>query len=701
MKTMNHSRAAISTAFALLCLLVLFNVSVVMGQTAGKDGNLNLNATSVVNTYTRLTANASVGNTSLTVQSNTGITAGDLVMIYQAQGAVINTASNQGNTYGEITDYANAGHYELRGVLSVAGTTTINLTAAVQNNYSVSGNTQVVRVPQYNNATIRSAGTLRATAWDGQVGGIVALRVTNTLTVTGQINVSGQGFRGGTLTVGNSATTDFTVFRSTSANDGAMKGESIAGLATSLTNGGYSRGAAANGGGGGNTHNGGGGGGANGNNGNTWNGAGVMCSSCTGTAAWALDSAYILNGNSLTTSSGGGRGGYTYSHTDMNALTLGPGDATWTGNYRRQRGGMGGRPLQSFPCFRVFMGGGGGAGNANNNSGGAGGNGGGIVLIIANSVATGGTGSINANGNNGGTTTNTYNDAPGGGGGGGTILIYATAITGVTLNANGGNGGNQLITNAEAEGPGGGGGGGFIATSFTGVTRNANGGTGGTTTSTALTEWPTNGATDGASGEIRTDMCNVPLPVELTMFAAKKSAAGVLLRWSTATENNNFGFEVERSVDGGEWEYLGFVEGAGNTSAPRDYSFNDKQVFSISANTKAEYRLRQIDRDGQFEYSPSVNVNLSEAPVLMELQAYPNPTQAFSSIRFTLSEEQHVALSVFNALGQQVVSLANNEVYPAGSYALPLDASSFLPGAYLVRLATESGSLTRRIVVTR
>src|SRR5690606_33920236 len=205
-------------------------------------------------------------------------------------------------------------------------------------------------------------------------------------------------------------------------------------------NGSFGRGAPANAGGGGTAHNAGGGGGANGNNGLFWTGQGVMSLAVTGSAAWLLDPAAIANGDQLTTSAGGGRGGYTYAADDEDALSLAPGDTDWGGNLRRERGGLGGRPLENAVDGRLFLGGGGGAGDGNNNAAGAGGNAGGLVVLITAALA--GSGSVPANGNAGQNTSGTHNAGPGGGGGGGSIVIDAGLLSGVALSAVGGAGGN-------------------------------------------------------------------------------------------------------------------------------------------------------------------------------------------------------------------------------------------------------------------
>jgi hypothetical protein len=323
----------------------------------------------------------------------------------------------------------------------------------------------------------------------------VAITAGQSINLDGEIDVAGKGFRGGPADDDTSSdvTANVVTYRSTSSLDGARKGEGIGGFLVS-----YSRGAPGNGGGGGNAYNAGGGGGANGRQGGTWTGQGVLDDTVPGAAAWMLDPAY-----GTSASEGGGRGGYTFSNSNRNALTEGPYDTDWAGNYRREHGGLGGRPLDNDPATRLYFGGGGGAGDGNNTHAGAGGSGGGIVIVIAPQI-TGTGGWIIANGSAGqpadSSSGDAGGDAAGGGGGGGTVVIQATTIEGIAIEAKGGAGGSQTVNNgSEAEGPGGGGGGGYVAVSST-VTINVSGGPGGTTTSSSLTEFPSNGATRGHDG---------------------------------------------------------------------------------------------------------------------------------------------------------------------------------------------------------
>ncbi|MBL0213438.1 MAG: OmpA family protein [Myxococcales bacterium] len=491
----------------------------------GQTGALSITtANTIVNQYGVLAANAAAGALSITVTNindftatapfTTGLAAGDLVMLYQPQGTTIDATDTV--AYGSVTALGGAGTYELVHVASVVGAT-INLEAGCSGlrfAYTTAGATQVIRVPQATTLTISGAGSLTARTWDGARGGVLAVHAQASATVGGAgIDVTGRGFRGGAADDVTTNPPGTTTIRSASNASGGEKGESIAGYQgryDTAFNGRFGRGAPANGGGGGDAHNAGGGGGANGDNARPWTGAGVMDNAVTGSAAWTVDPDFAANGNALTNSSGGGRGGYTFSGADQNALTVGPGTASWGGDNRRNVGGLGGRPLAAIATSRVFLGGGGGAGDGNNTAAGAGGAGGGLVLLVAPTVS--GTGSITANGAPGVNSAHDPGDAPGGGGAGGSVIVQATSLSGVAIHADGGVGGNQTLSaNLEAEGPGGGGGGGFVATSGGAVTATVVGSLGGTANRPTVTEFPSNGATRGAQGLTSATLGQLPI----------------------------------------------------------------------------------------------------------------------------------------------------------------------------------------------
>jgi gliding motility-associated-like protein len=514
--------------YCLAFTLLFASFSFVGFSQKAKDGVETFsNGQYVLNRYAALVANANAGDLFITVDdinklsgsapgiansfnpyANDGINTGDLFLIIQIQGATIN--SDNGSTYGNIIDYAGTGNYELKEVSTVSGNR-INFCPGLLNAYgaNITRKTMVVRVPRLSTLTINNGATLSAIAWNGQTGGAVVVEVDGDITINGLINASGLGFRGGQA-VPKDGEFGISDYRTNVLKNGSEKGESIAGDVTiyqSLYGGALAKGSPANGGGGGNGHNSGGGGGSNaGINDviNGWNGTGVKENRTTPTnwtAAWNLESPGFAN----NISPGGGRGGYTYSTGEQDAITQGPNNAAWQGDNRRNEGGFGGRPLDYSSKRKLFFGGGGGAGDGNNLSAGSGGNGGGIVLLISFGNI-GGIGSILSNGAAGDDTKFEHRDAAGGGGGGGAIVLLAkNMLNGINVFADGGRGGSQLNQGPyivkEAEGPGGGGGGGYIGTTAsTGISTSVKGALGGKSGSRNVTEFEPNGATGGANG---------------------------------------------------------------------------------------------------------------------------------------------------------------------------------------------------------
>jgi gliding motility-associated-like protein len=521
-----------------LCLGVIWLMSIgTLFAQRGKNGIFIVTASNtVVNEYTQLTSNAFSGSPFIAVTSsnlNTNnrfpnpLEAGDLLMIIQLQGVEISGSSvpdGNGNTFGlpkdstwgTITNYNNCGNHEWAQVKSVVDPTTIELDCGLQNDYTASGKVLVIRVPRYESLVINAGASINCDIWNGNTGGIVAIEVNGDITNNGQITTSARGFRGGVIDNQSNLLGVGDVSHS-NMQFGGEKGESVAGFQNdyNVVGGRYCKGAPANGGGGGNAHNAGGGGGGNGGNINQYFAVG---NPSLATANWANAWNLELPGLANITSSGGGKGGYTASNSNQNALIVGPGAAAWGGDLRRAQGGYGGRPLD-YSTGRIFMGGGGGAGDGNDGFTGAGGRAGGMIYLVNFGNITG-SGSITADGANGGNAQGTGNppfngltgqDGAGGGGAGGTIIIKTTgSISGVSASAIGGNGGNQVLQSGpfgpgitEAEGPGGGGSGGYINSSAP-ITANVNGGANGTTNSSGLTEFTPNGATAGGAGTVET-----------------------------------------------------------------------------------------------------------------------------------------------------------------------------------------------------
>lgn len=548
--TNNNMRKKIKLA----CLFISISFQFVFAQ-RGKDLPLTVSTIDrIVNEYAVLTADANAGNTSISVDNNnlntnsrfaSALAQGDLIMIVQVQGASVfgnffvdgagvSFGLPKDSSWGEILNYNNCGNYELAEVFAVAGSNTIQLNCALQNNYTAAGKVQIVRMPRYASLTVNNASSITCDAWNGTKGGIVAIEVDGATIVNGSIAATGRGFRGGV--VDNQSSFGSNDVASTSSTLGGEKGEGIAGYQNdyNVIGGRYCKGAPANGGGGGNMHNGGGGGGANGGNPLNWIAVGNPSLATANWAnAWNLEWPGLAN----ATSSGGGKGGYTASINNQNALNIGPNVGSWGGDNRNKQGGYGGRPL-NYTANKIFFGGGGGAGDGNDGYTGAGGAAGGIVFLKCYSGVSG-SGTIASNGNNG---VNSFGSAPangiagndgaGGGGAGGTIFIQTNStISGINLIANGGEGGDQILTKgflvfppiSEAQGPGGGGGGGYINTTVA-ATSTVNGGIHGVTNSPSLSEFPPNGATTGGVGTVLNNLSSFDLSVTDVAVCAGNTA---------------------------------------------------------------------------------------------------------------------------------------------------------------------------------
>jgi hypothetical protein len=186
------------------------------------------------------------------------------------------------------------------------------------------------------------------------------------------------------------------------------------------------------------------------------------------------------------------------------------------------------------------------------------------------------------------------------------------------------------------------------------------------------------------------------LPVELVAFTARNTAEGVQLAWRTASEQNNAGFEVQRrSEKASEWQVLGFVRGAGTTAEAQSYTFLDK-----SASGKVQYRLKQIDFDGQFEYSNIIEVDAGAPKQFALEQNYPNPFNPSTTIRYQLPVASEVKLEVYDVLGKKIATLVN-ERQSAGSYQVVWNASGLSSGTYFYRLQAGTFVETKKMIMVK
>jgi photosystem II stability/assembly factor-like uncharacterized protein len=196
------------------------------------------------------------------------------------------------------------------------------------------------------------------------------------------------------------------------------------------------------------------------------------------------------------------------------------------------------------------------------------------------------------------------------------------------------------------------------------------------------------GVVVGTSGTmLRTE--NGGLPVELVSFTASVNNNDVTLNWSTATELNNRGFEIERKVGENEFEQIGFVPGFGTTTETKNYQFKDANLNSGTYT----YRLKQVDFDGTFEYSNEINVDVTN-PFQFELsQNYPNPFNPSTTIQFSIANSEMVNIAIYNELGEKVSELVNS-VLSSGNHSVQFDAMGLASGIYIVKMRAGEFSKT-------
>lgn len=599
--------------------------------------------TGTVNSYGAVTLVDTTANTVLLANPafSASLAVNDLVLIYQTQGASIQTGTvNSG--FGTISSINGAGSFEFGRVCSIDGTD-VAIDNKLVNTYfdpaASDASIQMIKVPEYSDAEV--TGTLTADAWDGDKGGILALSVLDTLYINGTIDLSEKGFRGGTKI--SNVTAPFCNFTTVASNyaypspqgafSGAAKGEGIAVFTAGQE---YGRGPQANGGGGGNGHNAGGAGGGNGGDGGAGGERVASIFSCQGIYPG-------LSGKSLATS------GY------------------------------------SVGTQRAFLGGGGGAGDDNNGASGDGGNGGGLVLILANVIT--GTGSIETNG---GTVTTIGSDGNAGGGAGGSILLNANIIdgAGLTFSATGGNGGRTSIN---CEGPGGGGSGGVIWSSvgLGGATTQITGGTAGQATACANN---TQGATNGSAGQVLTSglappqgtnpvPCILETPIILSSISQAQTAR---LFWESPGSTVQAWF-LQEKTESGNWERIrSFVPAEGITTVRRGA---ESRTFRIEA----------LDPDGLIRFSNQVEI---EATGSDQFTAVVLQNQGNSELRLgALTPREPVFLTIYEPSGkviQKVEFIANSSQHDQR-----LSTPELSSGYYLLSIRHEGVSTTLPLLIIR
>ena len=641
-------------------LLCLFAGSELYSQTTNISGVINT-------TFTAVNSVSAVTN-SVNVATTAGFNAGDTVLLIQMQGATINTSNSA--AFGDITSMGNAGNYEINVVCSVDGIgneITLQNTFARSYDSGASAGVQLIKVETYTNAII--AGPLSANAWNGSTGGVLVFQTTGWLRMRpgNSVDIDDIGFGGGDHLIipdacgcsfgGDPTHSDF--YYAYGSALGAPKGEGIAPFTVGREAG---KGKQANGGGGGVDHNAGGGGGGN--------------------------------------YGAGGEGGQPCTTRSC-----------FFGQYCRGfHPGVGGLSLSSdINMNKIFLGGGGGAGDDNGGAGSGGAPGAGIAIILADSIF-GNAGTIYARGAQAGTGAG---DGVGGGGAGGTVLVQARTFHATSpfgVQAFGGQGGisSWSVNTYNSKGKGGGGGGGVFWYSGGTVPGNftidVSGGAAGYESSSgnAPCYLQTGGATDGGAGAAMTNL-SIPqsttgfpvcvLPVEYSHITAEKAGSMARIDWQTYQELNASHFEIERSIDGQDFQAIGSVMSQGERGG--EYTYTDVEPFA-GVNF---YRLRQFDLDGSDRVSKVVAVSYGEDDIILT-KLYPNPVRVSDPLNLELGipQGQAARVLVMDAIGKPVFQ----DQIPTGetlrTYAIPTDQWS--GGIYFLKVTTNgSQQLVRRITV--
>lgn len=621
------------------------------------------NISGVVNEYRKvLWADSAKGAVKLSNVSGFGSYVGRKVMLVQMKGAVIDQSN--GATFGDVSDMASAGYYEIGTICGFLQDTLI-LERKLNNFYDVTGFVQCVIFPDISgNATVTD--TLKAQPWDSVsgTGGIIALDVPGTLTLNKPIDASGAGFRGAdylnytsgcTVTAGT--TNYFMAYNASGTLQGGKKGEGIAPHGASKE---YGRGKLANGGGGGNRFNAGGAGGSN--------------------------------------YGAGGQGGNRIA-----------------GACQSNSPAVGGLALGSYYSqSKIFMGGGGGGGHSNDDYGLGGGHGGGIIYIKANSIiagsATAADNAIRANGaralrvlpSGGAPSTASSSDGSGGGGGGGSVILNTPSFTGnIIVEASGAKGGDSEVGgNLQCCGPGGGGGGGVIyiklASTPVNVTANVSGGNNGTSLTT-FTTCPVGSANSATSGSTGATLFNFALAAprdtaatcrQLVPLYVNADISGYQLgnrRFITARVSHQDYIQaciLQKATTPNIFTDLMRFDGNGQPQ----YQFTDAQDMDKAA----IYRIKLTSKDGHVAYSSVLRMAPNQVDKNKSLQVYPNPSRQNMSLQVFVQTAGLATITITNNLGQPLWQ--QRQWLSNGYHVLPLAIGTLPVGVHTITVTTTASA---------
>ncbi|MEM1096967.1 MAG: T9SS type A sorting domain-containing protein [Bacteroidota bacterium] len=197
---------------------------------------------------------------------------------------------------------------------------------------------------------------------------------------------------------------------------------------------------------------------------------------------------------------------------------------------------------------------------------------------------------------------------------------------------------------------------------------------------------------------VATDVISEALPVELVAFEARLNGGTAQLIWATASETNNAGFSVERRLPNAPaWDEVGFVSGVGTTLEAQSYTY---QVEAVSPGTH-RFRLRQVDFDGTFAYSPEVELVVELVETYRTTSVYPNPTADGAQLEVVVRNDQAVSAAIYDVLGRAVRTVFDGRIRANTPHKLTLDTAGLPSGLYFVRVSGEQFNSAARFTVTR
>jgi hypothetical protein len=197
------------------------------------------------------------------------------------------------------------------------------------------------------------------------------------------------------------------------------------------------------------------------------------------------------------------------------------------------------------------------------------------------------------------------------------------------------------------------------------------------------------------------------LPVELVYFNAVAEGDSIVLKWGTATEIENYGFFIERSFnDSTSWKEIDFVAGHGTSYSPKDYRYTDT---TLNQNGTYYYRLKQVDTNGNFEYSWIAKVDYitdieganSNKNLTFHLHPnYPNPFNPVTNFSFSIPQASHVDLIIFNTNGQKVAQVIDKYLYP-GNYTVNFNGDRLASGVYFYKISAGNFTKIRKMLLAK